>query len=75
MKLPREKWMPVKQVTTQSAIFAIQKPIAHLYTHGTAPPSLWWEPDAPEPHSGETLAPLEKNQTYTNIACTDVKMG
>ena len=75
MKLPREKWMPVKQVTTRSAIFAIQKPIAHLYTHGTAPPSLWWDPDALEPLSGENLAPLEKNQTYMTKTGTDIKMG
>ena len=37
--------------------------------------SLLWESDALEPHSGETLASLEKNQTYTNSAGTGVKMG
>ena len=51
------------------------KPITHFYTHVMEPNSLWWEPDAPEPHSGETLAPLEKNQTYMNTAGTAVKMG
>ena len=59
-KLPREKWKPVKQVTPRSAIYAI-KTLKNLYTHGMAPPSLWWDPDAPEPLSGENLVPLEKN--------------
>ena len=39
------------------------------------PTSLWWEPDAPEPLSGETLAPVEKNQAYTTKAVTGVKIG
>ena len=51
------------------------KPIAHLYTHVMAPPILWWDPNALEPLSDETLAPLEKKQTYTNTAGTGVKMG
>ena len=51
------------------------KPIKHFYTHGMEPASLWWEPDAPEPLSGETLAPLEKNQAFTTKAGTGVKMG
>ena len=50
------------------------KTITHLYTHVMAPPSLWWEPDAPEPLSGETLAPLEKKHNYTTKVGTDVKM-
>ena len=33
------------------------KPIAHLYTHGMAPPSLWWDPNAPDPLSGEKPNP------------------
>ena len=74
MKLPRAKWMPVKQVTPQSAILSIQKPITHLYTHGMAPPSLWCDPDALEPLSDENLAPLEKNQTYTTTTGTGVKI-
>ena len=51
------------------------KHITHFYTHGMEPTSLWWEPDALEPNSGETLAPLEKNQAYKTKAGTDVKMG
>ena len=51
-----------------------QKPIAPLYTHGMAPPSFWWDPDAPEPLSGENLAPLEKNKSYTTKAGTGIKM-
>ena len=39
-----------------------------------APTSLWWEPDALEPHSGETLAPLEKDQAYTTKVVTGIKM-
>ena len=74
MKLPREKWKPVKQVTSRTAIFH-PKPITQLYAHGMAPPSLWWDPDAPEPLSGETLAPLEKNQVYTTKASISIKMG
>ena len=37
-------------------------------------PSLWWDPDAPEPLSGENLAPMKKNDAYTTKAGTDVKM-
>ena len=51
------------------------KPITHLYTHGMTPPSLWWDPDALEPLSGENLAPMEKNQDYTTKAGTGVEMG
>ena len=51
------------------------KPITNLYTYGMAPPSLWWDPDAPEPLAGENLAPLEKNQAYTTKSGTGVKMG
>ena len=40
-----------------------------------APPTLWWDPDAPDPLSGETLDPLEKNHTYNTTAGTGVKMG
>ena len=39
------------------------------------PTSLWWEPEALEPLSGETLAPLEENQAYTTKAGTGVKWG
>ena len=39
------------------------------------PLSLWWHPDAPEPLSGENLAPLEKNQTYTTKVGIGVKIG
>jgi hypothetical protein len=39
------------------------------------PPSLWWDPDALEPLSGENLAPMEKNQDYTTKAGTGVEMG
>jgi hypothetical protein len=35
-----------------------KKPITHFYTQVMDPTSLRWEPDALEPHSGETLAPL-----------------
>jgi len=51
------------------------KPITHLYTHGMAHPSLWWDPDAPEPLSGETLAPMEKIQTYTSTPGNGVERG
>ena len=51
------------------------KPITHLYTHGMAPPNLWWDPGALEPPSWENLAPLEKNQAYTTKVYTDVKIG
>ena len=51
------------------------KLIAHLYTHVISPPRFWWDPNAPEPLSGETLAPLKKNQTYTTKAGTGIKMG
>ena len=51
------------------------KPITHLYTHGMKPPSLWWDHDAPEPLSGENLAPLDKNQAYTTKVGTSVKRG
>ena len=51
------------------------KPIEHLYTYGMSHPSLCWYPDAPEPLSGENLAPLEKNQAYTTKAGTGVKRG
>ena len=37
-------------------------------------PSLWWDPDAPGPLSGETLDPLDKNRAYKTTAVTDVKM-
>ena len=60
--------------TRESNLFH-PKAITHFYTHGMAPPSLWWDPDAPEPLSGETLAPLEKNEAYTTKAGTGVKMG
>ena len=32
-----------------------------MYTCDMAPLSFWWGSDAPEPLSGETLDPLEKN--------------
>ena len=51
------------------------KPITQLYTHGMAPPSVWWDPDAPEPLSDENLAPWQKNQAYTTKAGTGIKMG
>ena len=51
------------------------KPITQLYTDGIAPPSLWSDPDAPEPLSGENLAPLEKNQAYMTKAGNNIKMG
>ena len=74
MKLPREKWKLVKQVTSRTAI-CHPKPITQLYAHGMAPPSLWWEPDALKPLFNENLARLEKNQAYTTKAGTGVKMG
>ena len=40
-----------------------------------AHPSLWWDPDAPDPLSAETLDTLEKNHAYKTTAVTDVKMG
>ena len=51
------------------------KTIGNLYTHVMAHPSLWWDPDAPDSLSGETLDPLEKNHPYKTTAGTDVKMG
>ena len=36
---------------------------------------MWWDPDALDPLSGETLDPLEKNHPYKTAAGTDVKMG
>ena len=51
------------------------KHITHLYTYVMVSPSLWWDPDAPEPLSGENLAPLEKDKAYTTKAGTGVKMG
>ena len=51
------------------------KHITYFYTHVMAPPNLWWDPNAPEPLSGETLAPLTKNQTYMTKAGTGIKMG
>ena len=51
------------------------KPKTHLYTHAMAPPSFWCDSDASEPLSGETLAPLEKNYTYTITAGISVKKG
>ena len=51
------------------------KPIAYLYTHVMAPPSLWWDPDAPEPLSGEKSSPAGEKQAYTTKVGTDVKMG
>ena len=36
---------------------------------------MWWDPDAPEPLSGETLALVEKNKALTTKAGTGVKMG
>ena len=38
-------------------------------------PSLWWDPDAPAPLSGETLDQLEKNHAYKTTAGTGLKMG
>ena len=40
-----------------------------------AHPNLWWDPDAPDPLSDETLDPVEKNHAYKTTAVTDVKMG
>ena len=34
------------------------KPIKNLYTYFMAPPSLWLDPDAPEPLSGEKPNPV-----------------
>ena len=51
------------------------KPIAQVYKHFMAPPSLWWDPDAPEPLSGETLALLDKSQTYRSTLDTFVERG
>ena len=39
-----------------------EKHIEHLYTHAMTHPSLWWDPDASGPLSGETLDPLEKKR-------------
>src|SRR5664279_4690776 len=44
------------------------QPKTHLYTHGMAPPRFWWDCEAPEPLSGETLAPPEKSPvSYTHL--------
>ena len=74
MKLSREKWMPVKQVTpiVEPMPSKINNTLVRTW-YGT--PSLCWDFDAPEPLSCETLALLEKSPTYTTIAGTDVKIG
>ena len=73
-KLPREVEAG-EAVHTPDCNICHLKSITHLYTHCMAPPSLCWYPDAPEPLSGENLAPLEKNQAYTTKVGTDVKRG
>ena len=40
-----------------------------------ARPRFWLDSDAPEPLSGETLAPLKKNKTYTSTSSTGVIRG
>ena len=64
----------MKHVTPRSAIFAIQNPIGHMHTHSMAHPILWWDPDAPDSLSGETLDPLEKNHPYKTTVGTGVKV-
>ena len=44
-----------------------KKPIVHLHTLLMAPLSLWWDPDAPDPLSGETLDPLEKRSEERRV--------
>ena len=57
-----EKSMTVKPVTPPEWYPGHPRPKTHLHTCDMAPPSFWLDSDAPEPLSGETLAPLEKKQ-------------
>ena len=67
--------MTVKPVTPPEWYLGKTRRKTHLHTCDMPPPSFWLDSDAPEPLSGETLAPLEKNKTYTSTAGTGVKMG
>ena len=60
---------------TQKCNLCHPKPIAHFYTHVIAPPSLWWDPNALEPLSGETLAPLENSLANRYTAFTGARRG
>ena len=74
-KTRREKSMTVKPVTPPEWYPRHRRPKIDLHTCDMAPPSFWLDSDAPEPLSGETLAPMEKNKTYTSTAGIDFKRG
>ena len=67
--------MTVKPVTPPKWDLVKTRPKTHLHTCDMTPPTLGLDSDAPEPLSGETLAPLEKNMSYTSTAGIDFKRG
>ena len=67
--------MTVKPVTPLEWDLVKTRPKTHLHTCDMPPPTFWLDSDTLEPLSGETLAPLEKNKTYTSKAGTGVEMG
>ena len=50
------------------------KPITHLYTHGMAPLSFWWDSDAPKTLSGENPSPAEEKPVPTSKLGSNVEI-